>query len=322
MRRPGTLLVVGAVGVLALTAAADSLRRPEEQRRLAEMEAVERPRAPAARGVLVYVDDTCRGHAVRLPGGEAVHGVFARGCRSSLWRSAVWQPRGILVARCRHGRVEVLVPRRRVSFTREGCAPAWRPDGTLTYVRDGELVQSTVPRGRRVLLSREDVARAVDGVLIGPRAGNEFRAVAAYGQLPGATRSLKEVAWLDDERLAAIVRIQAPGHDPLDFLVVFRGRVRVGPPPLFGERLWGLEANPRGDGVAVFRAARGAPSVAVVYTMGTSAVMTFRGARAFEWSPDGRFGAVALADRVYVFARRRPLRLDTLPIVARDLAWR
>ena len=43
-----------------------------------------------------------------------------------------------------------------------GCAPAWRPDGSMTYIRRGAIVQFPRTGRAEVLRSREQLARALE----------------------------------------------------------------------------------------------------------------------------------------------------------------
>jgi hypothetical protein len=89
-----------------------------------------------------------------------------------------------------------------------GCAPAWTPDGELTYVRDGDVL--TLGGGTFV----HDVARFARNAL-----GSENLAV-------------QQVAWLIETRLAA--RVTARGVQPSVVVVIEEGKAVS--EPLFADR--------------------------------------------------------------------------------------
>jgi hypothetical protein len=189
---------------------------------------------------------------------------------------------------------------------RRGCSPAWKPDGSLTYVVDGSLRLSSRLRDRRLLLSARDVSQAV-----GPA-----RATI------GPTR-LREVAWLDDRRFAALLTTnKPPGPEGLDLLVVFVGRRPVRGATFLAPRLSGLVASPRG-GHLVVRAGRG-PREALTFLdrNGTPSNLSFVNAHAIAWSPDERWAVAATRRSILLFRTTGPyLRVRRFAIVATDIAW-
>ena len=82
------------------------------------------------------------------------------------------QPNGVLVASCREGRLSVFdrlvtqhpPPNEQIArrYSTEGCAPAWRSDGALTFVRGGEVVSASpgVPRRARLRTGTARESRA------------------------------------------------------------------------------------------------------------------------------------------------------------------
>ena len=91
-----------------------------------------------------------------------------------------------------------------------GTAPAWRPDGTLTYFADGAV--RAWPNGD-VILSQRDLVRAMR---TSPVAGLRGR----FERF-----SMREAAWLDDRRLAAILSGDDEAGEE-DMLAFERGLVR------------------------------------------------------------------------------------------------
>jgi hypothetical protein len=194
-----------------------------------------------------------------------------------------------------------------------GHAPAWKPDGSLTVVRDGEVW------GERRLLSAVDLTRAARTLQIVPPDPRHLRSATAF-----------DVAWLTDSRAAVLVRVQLQGRlrriGPITALALFEGSHVVRAVPYSGARV--LRVSPRRTFLAVVE---NGERVAVVDSDGRtlldSIAIQAPNASAVAWSPDERWTAVASRWRVYLLptadieAGRTP-RTIRLPLAARDLAWR
>jgi hypothetical protein len=330
MARVVTLLVVAAVVGLAAAAGVDALRGAagEASRRTttadggsratttepvendAESWAEQTTRAAArelravgAEGVLTYADEDCRLRGLTVPD-LLPHPTQGRSCKlksDAMLRLGppVGDPQRVLVARCASGWIE-LAELGGSTFARgRGCGPAWRPDGVLTAVRKGEVVSLFPPD---VLLSTGDLTRALR------RAG-----------WAGQRFSVREIAWLPESRLAAIVRAEDP--EVGDLLVVFEGRRLVREPAFAYDGLHGLQASPRGRFVSAEIETGG---LALVDRLGRPVVENvFRYGHALTWSPDERWAAVAAEEGIDFFQPGQPSRWPVLlPIVARDLIWR
>ena len=177
-----------------------------------------------------------------------------------------------------------------------GCAPAWRPDGTLTFVRNGDVATSTETLIR-------NVARFARGAL---------------GK--GSRLSIQELAWLTDVRLA--VRVGSPGVRPDVVIVLERGRPVS--EPLFIDARAQLHIShateeilvATGGGVDVFD-----PSGNFV------SVSRFQGGiSAAAYSPDGRWVALARGANLCIYEETDPpprerFPLTCLPFAVVDLAW-
>ena len=332
MGRTGTWLLVVAVGMLAAAAAVDAVRTgdpveppptspttasatepPAADPRQAERRAAaEELRAAGIRGTLVWTDQRCRLHALSLPGLVPVRPHEGRTCRYA-GRRAGWvsygvdvvSPEGDRVARCRDRIVEVTPAATTLEPDRfRGCAPAWRPDGTLTFVRDGEVVALVRCRGdfpcTRVLLSRRDV-----------------RAALARDPWAFTRPAVREVAWLRGGAFAVLVR---DAVQKLDVIAVFRGRRLVEAPPFAYGRLSTLRASPHGNYVA---ARVGATGLILLDDEGRFESTGLRSGRAVTWSPDETWTAMATEDGVFVFETgERALQLIHVPVRAVDIAWR
>jgi hypothetical protein len=339
MRRWPTWLLVGALAALGATAVADALRGHESKTEAKTTPTAIRPAGPlippnepsgsAMSGVLYYSDpaDGCRIHGIILPTLEAARVPKLRSCRFSLAASgqngvpgeAAWSPHGGLYAREIDGMVELASPFSHEALRFPGRAPAFKPDGTFTFVRQDVLVEwttdcppgsslftltgdNTVARCRRVALSPEELRRALPG---GPK----------LGPLP-----IKGLAWLSNTRLVAIVG-DAGISGYRELLSVVESGEPVGPTiSEFGEGLR-VEASPRGS---FFTAWYGSSLVTIRDRNGD--LITFPPlprVAAVTWSPDERWTAVATRRSVFVFrTNESEARVRRLPIVARDLAWR
>jgi hypothetical protein len=284
------------------------------------------------RGVLYYSDpeDECRVHAVELPSLREVPPPKLRACRFELppnpepaWvaRGSTWNPRGLLGAACVRDQVEIWRAGGTFVAAREGCAPAWKPDGTLTAIRNGEVwcirTASNDPCEQTILTSAE-LQRAARRVPIVPPDPRYLGSVDAM-----------RIAWLGDTRAAVAVRIELRGRagrlGPLAALAFFE-RERV-----LGVRPSALPSELRVSPSRRFLAAReGSPQVSILTRSGRQlggANAPAGNARAVSWSPDERWTAIATQWSVYLvrtsdLLAQRESRSIRLPITARDLAWR
>jgi len=107
-----------------------------------------RLRAGSAGGVLYFVDPACRLHALRLPSLAVAPAPRDGGCHALVSPASappgwsLWARNTPLAARCdEHQRVIVSAAAGPALPMIGGCAPAWRPDGSMTYIRRGAIVQ-------------------------------------------------------------------------------------------------------------------------------------------------------------------------------------
>ena len=177
-----------------------------------------------------------------------------------------------------------------------GCAPAWRPDGSMTYIRRGAIVQFPRTGRAQVLRSASQLAGALE-------------------QLPalrgmGGWRASR-VAWLSPARFAVVA-----SNGSRTVLAVFSGRRIVGLKPRLPSRLIELRGSPRGNyvvlgtasGVRVYDARR--PDLPRVRRFGLLVSVA--------WSSDEGWLAVAEEQKVLLVG---PHRSVVLPLRALDLAW-
>ena len=192
MGRTGTWLVAAAVALLAAAAVVDAVvGRPSGD--AASRPVPERSEAASQRdaflegervvGRILYTDEDCRVRTLELPRATARPEPRWEGCEFATSPAGAVGLDGFVPAPeeaaaagavCRDGTVEVRAARRGEAGAplagpllrrREGCAPAWRPDGTLTVVREGEIVGlgAAGVGAARTLLGRKDLERVFAG---------------------------------------------------------------------------------------------------------------------------------------------------------------
>ena len=307
------LLAAGVIGA----AVADSIRksghrrgtvthavkpRPEADVRLAGRAAIAaRLEREAASGVLYFVDPACRLRALRLPALEPAPAPRDGGCRALVSAStappgwSLWSRDTPLAAYCRRGRVIVSGSVGEPLPMIGGCAPAWRPDGSMTYVRRGSIVQFPRTGRARVVRSHDQLALALEGV------------PALHG-----TRGWRatDVAWLGPTRFAIVARRRGEAVS-----AVFAGR-RIVALARVQRGASELSASPRGT-YLVLRV-NGRSQVYRIAREGLRPVRSFGAPVAIAWSPDERWRAVATSDAL-VLARAG--KRIVLPLRALDLAW-
>jgi hypothetical protein len=276
-------LIVTALGVLLALAAGDAIRSTGD---------AQPPPEPAQtvaselRGLLFVAGSDCSVTALRLPERTTEEPPRRPDCRG-----AVWSHDGTLVAECQGG-VTVVSNADGELFRRvRGCTAAWNPNGFVSVIRAGSLVLARSVFRPVPLLTRDDVARLLAGIVPRP-----------------ATYELVAVAWIDSSTFAAIVR---RGSQPADqYVVIFRdGRIET-VVPVFGPPISALRASPRGK-VAFARGEVVREFVMLERDGDPLPLPRVANARAIAWSPDEQW--VALATRTNVFIART----GTREIVAR-----
>jgi hypothetical protein len=307
------LLAAGVIGA----AVADSIRKSGHSRRTvthapkpppaADLRLADRVGVAArlhregARGVLYFVDRACRLRALRLPSLESAPAPRDGGCRALVSPStappgwSLWPRDTPLAAYCERGRVIVSGSAGESLPMIGGCSPAWRLDGSMTYIRRGAIVQFPRTGRARVVRSREQLALALE------------RAPALRGTTGWRATN---VAWLGPTRFAIVA--ERPGRA---VLAVFAGRriVAVAGVP---RRVSELMASPRGS-YLVLRAL----GTLHVYRVARSSLTPgrrFGVPVAIAWSPDERWVAVAWAARIVLARAGEQI---ALPLPAIDLAW-
>jgi hypothetical protein len=352
--RPTSLVIVAAVALLGLFAALDALRgtstatsQPSPTREQVEVETIEleptiedraevqrRLRAAGVTGTLFMTDEDCRLRALSLPTLRWVLDSNAQGVQCEFTvapdsRRVVrfgggtsWSPDGRTSAVCDSNRV-VLIGRtgQEVGRERGYCAPAWRPDGTLTAAGLGTLVTFRRPCAQgptcvQELLTPEDLAPAL-------RAGSTPLRVLH-------TPMILQSIWLSETRVALIIRalVRDQPESTYDLLAIFDGDDLVGE-PVGNSRFDELVASPSRRYLAVHGSAfRG---LSFVNSDGRLLARNpIASGHHAAWSPDERWTAVATGGSTYVFrsaeteffnSDSRPQAIR-IPVHAADVEWR
>ncbi|HYK06164.1 MAG TPA: hypothetical protein VEW11_00200 [Gaiellaceae bacterium] len=306
---------------VAAAAVVDGIRRDDDPAPAATTE--EEPHAGAAaalrqlgaRGELILSGERCGEERFTLPS-------LTRDRSDECGQPAVESPDGEAKARCFEDNVELTLPATREPQRLPGCAPAWRPDGTITAAYGDEVVTYRPCRAERrcaeTLIARAELERAA---LRHPTVPDR----------PARLRALVDgIAWLSDTRAAVSISIRLGGRfeglGPLGAIAFFDDGRLERTPQYF--RLTGgrLASSPRGSYVTQ------TPDV-ILRPDGSqlSLPQHLRNARDFAWSPDERLLALATPFAVEVVDVASLERYDrtgsglrsvTLPQSAARLAWR
>jgi hypothetical protein len=306
-----TWLVLAAVLAVAAAAAADALRGGLRDGGAKATASAERRMVPPGvpsgfMGSVFYSDpaDDCRLHSLRLVGFTEAQPPNYSGCRFSLspdgTRAApggsVWSPLGGVVAVPRAEGFGLETGAGHTIVVR-GRTPAFKPDGTLTQVRDGELVEWSIDcrPGERLFTLPGDNATA--------------RCVRTVYPHP-----VEAVAWFSNSRFAAVL----PSGE---LVIVDHGNVlvRAGLPRFHRAS---LELSPKrslatlwldGELAGTFDAGGGPAPIAPVGTV-----------TAVAWAPSERWLVAATREGAVFLLRpdTGDARVRRLSISARDLAWR
>jgi hypothetical protein len=336
MRRWPTWLLVGALVALGSVAVADALRGDRTK-------VVPRPRTPATvalitrnepaasglSGVLYYsnAEDDCRLDGLSLPDLGNAPPPKLRSCRFSLSRDgqaafpddAEWSPQGGMYAREDDNMIELGSSASHQALHFPGSAPAFKPDGTFTYVRENEVVEWTTscPRGSRLFTLPGDNATARCRRVV--LSTGDLRRARIGGEGSGPLIP-KDLAWLSDTRLVTVVGDAGISGHREHLSVIDGGRVVAATISEFGEGMR-VEASPHGN---FFTAWYGDSLVTIRDRNGDLVTFpTIPRVRALTWSPDERWTAVATEHSVFVFrTNTSEASVRRLPIMAYDLAWR
>jgi hypothetical protein len=309
------LLAIGVVGAAVVDSLGKSLFERQSPAKAHEVVPVSdalrsdrdaiagRLRTDRASGVLYFVDSACRLHALRLPSLAATPAPRDGGCRALVSPASappgwsLWPRDTPLAARCdEHRRVIVSAAAGPSLPMIGGCAPAWRPDGSMTYIRRGAIVQFPRTGRAQVLRSRSQLAGALEGL-------PALRGVGGWHAI--------RVAWLGPARFAVLA-----SNGSRTALAVFSGRRVVALKARVPSRVTELRGSPRGSYV-VLRTAGGV-RVYDARRRDLPRVRRFGVLVSVAWSSDERWRAVAQQQKVLLVG---PHVSVVLPLRALDLAW-
>jgi hypothetical protein len=320
MRSLATWLIVGVLALIGLFAAADALRsgeapasapatttgpakpNPQPQPRTPRIVSRDRLsgelRALGVTGVLYLTDANCRRSILRLPSLEWT----AQGLPGPVCPHATVVDERFGLEASQVGAEVIEVRSEDWSLRFEGTAPAFRPEGRLTFIRAGRLFEWTVrcpPAAERV------VFRGFHELVRCPRL------------VPGTPDRLREVSWLNAHDFAAVT-----GQEYAPTLVVDRNGHARSVFQALGARMGALEASPGGRFVAV----RIDGNLALFDTLRREPVLLPPGAdgplNAIAWSEDDRYAVVASPSALHVYSPSKPFQGVTIPVAAVDVDWR
>ena len=317
MRPLVTWFLVGALLVIGLLAARDALQSEGTAAAPATNEHSARPAGPpeikdraplvaqlkelGANGALYVTDVSCRRFVLRLPtlGWTTKTELPSPGC--GVWtRQPSDADSGIAARQVEAETIEVASGG--WSFQFAGTSPAFRPDGILTFVRNGRLREWTgrcpETADKVVFEGLHDVSRC-------------DRPVA------GAPDRVREVAWLTVRDYAVVA-----GPDGATSLEVVRGGRTERLFNSVGARMGALEASPSGRYVVV----RLDGTLMLFRTDASPAVRPLPAAdeliRSITWSRDERLAALATESSVAVFPSDAAARAVRIPLSAAAVEWR
>jgi hypothetical protein len=317
MRPLATWILVGALLVIGLLATRDALQSEGTAAPAPVTEEASRPAGPpaipgrtelvadlkrlGAHGVLYVTDVKCRRFVLRLPTLVWTTKTKLAGSDCGFWaRPPSDADSGLAARQVNADTIEVTSGGWSHGFT--GTSPAFKPDGTLTFVRDGRLREWT---GRCPPDARRIVFQGLHEVSLCDR---------PVGDAP---RGVREVAWLGVGDYAVIT-----GPDQATSLEVVRAGRRERLFNSVGARMGGLEASPAGRYVVV----RLDGTLTLFRTDGPPAPQPLPAsdelARWITWSGDERLAALATESSVEVFPSDAARRAVRIPLAAAAVEWR
>jgi hypothetical protein len=322
MRPLVTWLLVGALLVIGLFAARDALQSegtaaepvaPTGTGRSAAQAPVGPPSIPGqvklvtelkklgAHGALDVTDASCRRFVLTLPTLTWTTSRELPGTDCGLWtRQPSDADSGLAARQVNADTIEVTSGG--WSFGFEGSAPAFKPNGILTFVRDGRLREWS---GR----CPETAQKVIFGGLHGVE-----RCDRPVG---GAPRVVREVAWLSADDYAVV-----DGPDGAASLEVVRGGRTERLFNSVGARMGALEASPSGRYVVV----RLDGALTLFRTDASPALRPLPAndelARSITWSRDERLAALATETSVAVFPSDSAARAVRIPLSVAAVQWR
>jgi hypothetical protein len=304
MRGRSTWLLLAALIGLGVVAALDALRggdgEPERVGGVATTSPAADLRRADVRGVLYFTirsENGCRLRALALPSLQDAASFELEWCGFDV------SPEGTVASGppCggRGGHVDVFGTPEDPPATFAGCAPAWKPNGDLTFIRHGDVVTPT-----DVLV--RDAAR-----------------VARFALGEGSRLAVQQLAWLSDVRLAAVVSTRAV----VSHVVVMVEDGRPVSEPIFTAA--GATIHVSQNGREIFVGGGRDFGFQVFDRRGafvSGSRFSFPDVAAVADSPDGRWIALARPNNVCIYPvieppAREQFPVTCLPFDAVDLAW-
>ena len=309
------LLAIGVVGAAVVDTVGKSVSKQQPHAKAQEVPPVSdallsdrdaiagRLQTDKASGVLYFVDSACRLHALRLPSLAATPAPRDGGCRALVSPASpppgwsLWPRNTPLAARCDEQRRVIVSGAAGPSLPMiGGCAPAWRPDGSMTYIRRGAIVQFPRTGRAQVLRSRSQLAGALEGL-------PALRRVSGLQAI--------RVAWLSPARFAVLA-----SNGSRTVVAVFSGRRIVALRVRVPSRVTELRGSPRGSYLVLGTA--GGVRVYDARRRDLPRVRRFGRLVSVAWSSDESWRAVAQEQKVLLVG---PHVSVVLPLRALDLAW-
>jgi hypothetical protein len=189
-----------------------------------------------------------------------------------------------------------------------GCAPAWKPSGALTYVRNGEVVEEELAclgqvSCAKVVLSRREIARGL----------------RSFAQRLGRF-SLAGIAWFSDSRLAAVIHSSRFDNYPI---ALFEGREHLDFIDFPFRDVPQIDAIPGVKEIIIGTSESGFLPFDPDGRVSSPSRIPFADVVAVAASPDGRWLALARPGNVCIHASRDGRTpIECLPVDAVDLVWR
>jgi hypothetical protein len=298
MGRLPTWIIVAAVGAVVLVAVADGLRSTGDGPSRASVATTAPTAANELTGVLLVGQDCRSMLAIRL---QDLVQLQLRGQIAWDCDGLVWSDDGTLYASCIQDHTIEGTSEGRRTAVLPGCAPAWRPDGALSVIHDGDLLITRRRGGPRVFFAREQLADALAGKLEG-----------------GRSYKLVEVAWHGAVAFFAI----AEGSEPWQRAVIaYTPEGVTAVLPQLGQDISKLRVSPSGSFIAFTRSEAGQEIVMLDVSGQELPSPRIANALALAWSPDERW--VAVSTRTTTFIARTGTRrvVLQLPAGGESLAW-
>jgi hypothetical protein len=344
MRRLVTLALALGLAALVAVAAVDALRDADESAPEAGPAPeptgptwldggpalVERLRSNGIRGTLYLSADGClegnvrRLRALRLPDLSLAEGPRSRTCAFTLsadggytaGEAAVWRPQDpVFAAPTGADELALIDAESSGQFEVAGTAPAFKPDGTLTHLQGGRVVEWT-----NECEDEEGSVSPPVALQPGETGGYCTRTLIDRDELvrslPEDSRleSVHALVWADASRMLAVLETEeGPWLAPYE-----NGRSLGYANGLSSRRTQPPRADPEGDYIAL-----GSGGFLEVFDRNAgrawgSSIQTV----AFDWSPDGTWLAVAAPTRIHLVRTLDWTSRFTLPLSTEGLAWR